>query len=585
MEKEYKNLVLGCQNCKQNFTIEPEDFSFYEKIKVPPPTWCPDCRMVRRLSFRNARSLYKRSCDLCNKNLITMYHSDDSAKVYCNTCWYGDDWDAFGYGMEIDWSRPFLEQWYELFQKVPRFSSWHTQPLVNCEFTNVAIGSKDCYLTYSVTFSENIRYTENVDKSKTCFDSLYITECVECYENIDCIKNYNSHFMIQSKSCIDSWFLFDCVNCQNCFMSANLRNRNYVFYGEQLSKELYQQKMKELDMSSYDNLLKLNNDFTNLCNKSIHRYADMIASTNTKGNHIANSNNIENSFSVINSENLKNSIRVIDHSKDSQDLFGMASGELIYDCVAVSYQVNNSAFSLLCNNGISNVYYSAFCVGSDNLFGCISIKKGSFCILNKKYSREEYSVLVKKLKQHMIDVPYIDKTGKVYKYGEFFPVEFSPFALNESIAFDLYNPKKEISIQQGYKWKESENKDYKITVSSSNLSDNLNDVDDSVLKEIISCFHSQNCEHQCTNAFRILPEDLFFYRQHSLPLPRLCPNCRHYERLAKREPVKLWHRSCMCDKEGHNNHAGKCEVEFETSYAPDRPEKVYCEKCYQQEVY
>jgi len=25
--------------------------------------------------------------------------------------------------------------------------------------------------------------------------------------------------------------------------------------------------------------------------------------------------------------------------------------------------------------------------------------------------------------------------------------------------------------------------------------------------------------------------------------------------------------------------------EFETAYAPDRPEIVYCEKCYQQEVY
>ena len=30
-----------CQNCKQNFTIEPEDFTFYDKIKVPSPTFCP----------------------------------------------------------------------------------------------------------------------------------------------------------------------------------------------------------------------------------------------------------------------------------------------------------------------------------------------------------------------------------------------------------------------------------------------------------------------------------------------------------------------------------------------------------------
>ncbi|HEY4527822.1 MAG TPA: hypothetical protein VJL09_02170 [Candidatus Paceibacterota bacterium] len=29
----------SCQNCNNNFTIEPEDFKFYDKISVPPPTW------------------------------------------------------------------------------------------------------------------------------------------------------------------------------------------------------------------------------------------------------------------------------------------------------------------------------------------------------------------------------------------------------------------------------------------------------------------------------------------------------------------------------------------------------------------
>jgi len=27
-----------CQNCQQEFIVEPEDFLFYEKMKVPPPT-------------------------------------------------------------------------------------------------------------------------------------------------------------------------------------------------------------------------------------------------------------------------------------------------------------------------------------------------------------------------------------------------------------------------------------------------------------------------------------------------------------------------------------------------------------------
>ncbi len=75
------------------------------------------------------------------------------------------------------------------------------------------------------------------------------------------------------------------------------------------------------------------------------------------------------------------------------------------------------------------------------------------------------------------------------------------------------------------------------------------------------------------------------YRKMGIPIPKKCFACRRNDRLALRNPRKLWHRTCMCDKENHFHSTDKCEVEFETSYAPNRPEIVYCEKCYQQEVY
>jgi len=90
---------------------------------------------------------------------------------------------------------------------------------------------------------------------------------------------------------------------------------------------------------------------------------------------------------------------------------------------------------------------------------------------------------------------------------------------------------------------------------------------------------------QCTEAFKIVPEEIKFYKRMSLPLPRLCPNCRHYQRLKLRNPLKLWDRQCMCDKENHFHGKDKCKIEFKTSYSPERLEIVYCEKCYQQEIY
>lgn len=38
--------------------------------------------------------------------------------------------------------------------------------------------------------------------------------------------------------------------------------------------------------------------------------------------------------------------------------------------------------------------YAQFCHNSNNLFGCISLRKKDYCILNKKYTKEEYHALV-----------------------------------------------------------------------------------------------------------------------------------------------------------------------------------------------
>ena len=115
------------------------------------------------------------------------------------------------------------------------------------------------------------------------------------------------------------------------------------------------------------------------------------------------------------------------------------------------------------------------------------------------------------------------------------------------------------------------------------MPEKIANVAEGILSEIIGCAHQGKCNEKCTMAFKVIPQELQLYKKMGIPLPTLCPNCRHYQRLYKRNPMKLWHRHCMCDR-NHSNHTGKCSNEFETSYAPDGKEIVYCEQCYQQEV-
>ena len=110
------------------------------------------------------------------------------------------------------------------------------------------------------------------------------------------------------------------------------------------------------------------------------------------------------------------------------------------------------------------------------------------------------------------------------------------------------------------------------------------------------CPHKGACNDQCATAFRIVPAELALYRHLGIPLPRLCPSCRHFDRMRQRNPYQLWHRKCQCAGDASANGAyhntakhfhaagGACSNEFETSYKPERPEIIYCEQCYQAEV-
>lgn len=562
-----------CQNCKNSFTIEPDDFVFYDKIKVPPPTFCPECRMIRRMVWRNVRSLYRRECGLCKKVLISMYR-DDGAPVYCSECFNGDSWDPFQYATDIDWSKNFISQIFEIFKKQPRIFQYRIGTVVNSDYGNSVVNTKNAYLCFSVIDCEDIMYSENTDRSKNTMDCFSVADLDQCSWNIISDKNYNSHFVVASHSCIDSYFLYDCVNCQNCCLSSNIRNQQYVFMNQKLSKEEYQEAVKNLKLDTYSGFQKAKETFhEKVYTQAIHKYANILASQNANGDLIFNSKNVFHSFDVNGgAEDVRYSARII-KSKDVVDCFAILTGELVYECLSASGNAYQQMASILCL-GSKNMEYSMFCKNCSDCFGCVGLKNATYCILNKQYTKEEYEMLVPKLRKYMDDSPYIDAKGRTYAYGEFFPFELSPFGYNETVAIDFF-PRSQLQADSfGYHWKEREKREYSISKNAQELPDSIQDVSDDILNETIACLNDGNPVFQCTTAFRIMPNELQFYRQKKLPLPRYCPNCRHYQRLKYRNPMRLCVRTC----------SNGCGNTFQTTYTPDRPEKVYCESCYQKEV-
>ncbi len=585
MNNQSENKI--CQNCKQDFTIEPDDFGFYEKIKVSPPTFCPECRLIRRLAWRNERGLHNNECDLCGKKIIAIYSRDFKNIVYCDKCYWGDRWEALDYGADIDFSRPFLRQFFELFYRVPApnlFAFGTT--MVNSQYCNLANDMRNCYLLHDGTFDENVSYGSGVFYTKDSQDVTMIRKCELCYEIVTCINCYKTSFSQNCEDCVDVYFSYNLRGCNNCFGCVNLHKKSYHIWNIPYSKEEYEKKLKNLRLDSYKNLLSLKDKAHKFWKEFPRKYYFGVQNVNVTGDYLERSKNAKSCFGAANLEDSKFCSFVSNGPvATTYDFTHYGDNiELVYECLQSGDGISNCRFGWGNWMHASNADYNITVPGSSYVFGCVGLKKKKYCILNKQYSKEDYEELVFKIIKYMSDMPYVDKMGVEYRYGEFFPIELSPFGYNETTAQEYFFLDEGEAKAKGYNWKEREKRNYEITKKPEDVPDSVKETDDSILNEVIACEHQGNCKENCMTAFRILPEDLKFYRRINLPLPRLCPNCRHYARLKQRNPLKLWHRTCICDK-NHPHHQGRCEIEFETSYAPDRPEIVYCEKCYQREVY
>lgn len=142
-----------CKHCQNPFTITDKDLEFYDKISpviankkysIPTPTFCPDCRQQRRLSFRNERNLHHRKCDLTGKDMISIYSPDLPAnlagkeyKVYDQEARWSDKRDPLQYGQSLDFNENFSKQFDILNKQVPHISL-NTTANENSKYVNLS---------------------------------------------------------------------------------------------------------------------------------------------------------------------------------------------------------------------------------------------------------------------------------------------------------------------------------------------------------------------------------------------------------------------------------------------------------------
>ncbi len=551
--------------CWAEFTITDWDISLLNRIapeflwkryKIPTPTLCPACREARRLSFRNERNIYRTTSAATWKSILSIYSPDKDLKIYEKAEWLSDKWDAKTFWRDFDFSRTFFEQFSELVKETPKMSLTQDNS-ENSEFTNRTWNVKDCYLSFITWESANSHYLYWSMFTDDSIDCSYIQNSDRCYECTDCQDCHNLHFALDCRGCSDSKFLSDCVSCMNCFWCVGLRNASYRIFNEQFTKEEYVIRMQELviDRKLMDSVEKRMTELRNTIPVKFYIWSN---NENVTWNYIINSKDCEHCFDV-GWETWMSSCKYCTdwgwQMSDCMDSTHWAINySLAYECLW-SMDWSKTMWTIDCWWGTSDSYYCTNSFWIRDCFWCTWLRNSTHCILNKQYTKAEYDTLVPKIIEHM---------QKTKEWWEFFPSSVSVFWYNETVAQEYYPLNKETALNLNKNWSDFEVPFPKVEkiIPASKLPENIKDVPDDILNWAIECELTKK-------PFRLIKQELEFYRKNWIPVPRRHPDRRHLDRLSLRNPRKLYDRNCH-----------KCGKYIKTTYDLKRSEMVYCEECF-----
>lgn len=562
-----------CAICGQPFEFTESESQFVEKVapiiggktfQFPAPDYCPDCRLQIRTAHRNEQFLYRNTSAKSGKPIVSIYAPNTSRgkdfKIYEHDEWWKDDWDAISFGRDFNFNKPFFEQFYELLKAVPRVSLVQVGN-ENSEYTTGTGYCRNCYLINCSENCEDCYYGKLIQTCRDIMDSDYVYDSELCYDCFNVRKCYNCIGVFYSQNSRDCLFSENLKGCSNCFLCTNLSNKEYFFMNQKMDKEQYLESVRQF-LGSYTNWQKAKEIFADLRVKRIYKYANILNCENSTGDFLINCKNCAESYDMNDSEDCKY-VTVGVNVKDLLDCSNMyLKPQLCYQTLG-TIDVYQCHFCIYVFHS-QNLLYSQFCYNSNNLFGCVGLRRKQYCIFNKQYTKEQYEVLAPQIIEHMRRTGPSTSSGQE-EWGRYFPPALAPFGYNESVSQEYFPLNREQATSKGFFWKDKDPKEYQP--QKFEIPDSIRNVSESVLNETFGCV-------ACGKNYKIISQELHRLKTMQMPIPRHCPDCRHEMRMKLRQPHKLWARNC-----------DKCGREMQSVFPAHSKERVYCDACYTQTVY
>lgn len=242
---------------------------------------------------------------------------------------------------------------------------------------------------FDVDSGENCLYCGMITRCKSCSDCEDTWDCELCYEGFELYHCYNCDFSEFLRDCSDCAYSFDLLNCHNCFGCVGLRRANYFIFNKAYSKEEYLEKMAEIKKMS---TAAIQAEVEKIRLVYPHLESRQYQTENCLGDNIQNSRNVFWGFNVkgmFDGGYLYDVYNVYhERSEDSYDDLFSVDLHHCYETIQVG-ECYDSNFLHYCEH-IRDSEFCDSCFNSNHLFGCVTVNRREYLILNQPFEKEEW---------------------------------------------------------------------------------------------------------------------------------------------------------------------------------------------------
>lgn len=401
---------------------EGRDKKICRKFQVPPITMQPDKLLDYLNGFNTGLAFFWKPHMTTGQPLLSAIHPDNPIPIVTEDEWANADYTDRG--ASVDSSRSIFDQLWQLATTVP-YNPTRSVNAVN----SIAVGSidaNDCYCVSAAHIVNRCFYAYALVGAEDCVDAGNGMQLARSYRCGGSNELADCAFVFESKSCHSSSFLFDCWNCEFCFGATNQRNKRYIFFNQQLTKEAFEEKMRAIDLGDATQAEEYWQSFLRLWKTDgVWPEALGYGNTDAKGEHL---------FGCVRCDECYWQSKSIDCYRCR---FGVENNGCVYTsgegfeqdsymCTGGTYGAQNK----FCVGPSKCVHceYCFNCRDCEYCFACVGLQHKKFCIFNKQYTEAEYWPLIDELKCKML------ADGE---YGSFFEARFSPSGFQYS-AGELY---------------------------------------------------------------------------------------------------------------------------------------------------